>query len=53
MHHDSSSDFDALAADMVLRVLQHEGLTVDEETVRVYRNERYQRKLLAYTPPVR
>lgn len=34
MHHDSSSDFDGLAGETVLRVLRHEGLTVDEETVR-------------------
>ncbi|CAM9246458.1 unnamed protein product [Ectocarpus fasciculatus] len=34
VHHDSSSgDFNSLGGDTVLRVLQHDGLTVDEETV--------------------
>ncbi|CAM9743456.1 unnamed protein product [Discosporangium mesarthrocarpum] len=33
VHHESSSSFELLSGDMVLRVLQHEGLTVDEETV--------------------
>ncbi|CBJ28734.1 conserved unknown protein [Ectocarpus siliculosus] len=33
VHHDSSGDFNSLGGDTVLRVLQHDGLTVDEETV--------------------
>ena len=33
VHHDNSSDFNALGGNTVLRVLQHDGLTVDEETV--------------------
>ncbi|CAM9635930.1 unnamed protein product [Pylaiella littoralis] len=31
--HDSSRDFNSLGGDTVLRVLQHNGLTADEETV--------------------
>ncbi|CAN0228987.1 unnamed protein product [Scytosiphon promiscuus] len=33
VHHDSSGDFYSLGGDTVLHVLQHDGLTVDEETV--------------------
>ena len=42
VHHDNSSDFNALAGDTVLRVLQHDGLTVDEETVRAGLNKHRQ-----------
>lgn len=39
VHHDSSGDFYSLGGDTVLHVLQHDGLTVDEETVRTESNQ--------------